>query len=204
LRQKIIRGNIVVKINLAVCAFLVCVVFFAGCAGGAKPAEEGGEDDVWGVCESAEELKGEWEGSLVLAVPANESKGLPATVFNISLSLRCADQRAAGRVKIAFGAFLADLLAAHPESALTSDDLWETYFENAYAGYDLAGEEYALVIEYSYPAEDLIDDKIDETSRLYINQDGTRLRKFARGGLLGALLEPFGVSGDVELVLDRL
>jgi hypothetical protein len=220
----------VVKINLVV--LLVCVVFFAGCAGGAEPLEEGAvsggedvaaggedvvsggedvvtgsDDDVWDVLESVEELNGEWEGLSVLSAPSDRSKGLPKTVFNVNLSLSCADLYVVRRIKIFFAGFLADMLAAHPDSDLTVDDLWESYFENNYAGYDLIREEYALVIEYSEPAADIINGKIGETgetSRLYINQDGTRLREFLRGGLLGALLEPFGVSGDVEFVLDRL
>jgi hypothetical protein len=44
----------------------------------------------------------------------------------------------------------------------------------------------------------------DETGRLYINQDGTRLREFLTGGVPGGLLKPFGVSGNIEFVLERL
>jgi hypothetical protein len=194
------------KINLVVYGILLCVVFFAGCAGGAKSQEEDGaangeDDDIWYAIESAEELNGEWEGFSVLDLPADESKGFPETVFNVSLSLNCTDLYAVQRIKIAFGDFLADLLAAHPDSVLTTDNLWEEYFENNYADFDLIKEEYALVIEYSAPAEDMLN---SETDKLYINQDGTRLREFVRGGLLGGLLEPFGISGNVEFVLEKL
>jgi hypothetical protein len=194
------------KIDLMIYSILLWVVFLAGCTGGAKPSGDGavnGEDDIWYALESAEELNGEWEGLSVLDVPADESKGFPETVFNVSLSLSCADLHVVQRIKISFGDFLTDLLAAHPGNVLTVDDLWEEYFENIYAGYDLVlvREEYALVIEYSNPAEDLIN---SETDKLYINQDGTRLREFVTGGLLGGLLEPFGVSGNVEFVLEKL
>ncbi|MDR0585260.1 MAG: hypothetical protein LBG57_13080 [Treponema sp.] len=193
------------KINLVFYGILLWAVFLAGCAGGAKSQEEDGavdeEDDIWYAIESAEELNGEWEGLSVLDVPADESKGFPETVFNVSLSLNCADTLAVQRVKIAFGDFLTDLLAAHPDSILTAGDLWEEYFENIYADYDLIREEYALIIEYSGPVEDLLN---GETGKLYINQDGTRLREFTRGGLLGGLLEPFGVSKDIEFILEKL
>ena len=192
------------KINLVFYGILLWTVFFAGCAGGAKPQEEDGtadeEDDIWYAIESAEELNGEWEGVSVLDVPADESKGFPETVFNVSLSLNCADMLAVQRVKVAFGDFLTDLLAAHPASILTADDLWGEYFENNYADYDLIREEYALIIEHSGPAEDLLN---SETSKLYINHEGTRLREFVIGGLLGGLLEPFGVSGNIEFILEK-
>jgi hypothetical protein len=194
------------KTNLAVYVILLFwAVFFAGCAGGADSREEdgtaaGGEEDIWYPIESADELSGEWEGTSVLDVPANESRGFPETVCTLILSLNCADMQAVYRVKIAFGDFLTDLLASHPDSTFTVDDLWEEFFENKYADYDLIREEYTLVIEYSLPAEDLLN---SETDRLYINQDGTRLREFVTGGLLGGLLEPFGVSGNVEFLLEK-
>jgi hypothetical protein len=183
---------------------LLWVVFFAGCAGGAKPKEDGEEEtgeDIWYAVEKAEELNGEWQGFNALDVPAGESSGFPETVFNLSLTLSCTELYAVQRIKISFGDFLADLLASHPGSAFTIDELWKEYFENIYAGYDLIRDEYALVIEYSLPAEDLLN---GETGRLYINQDGTRLREFLEGGLLGGLLEPFGVFGSVEFVLEKL
>jgi hypothetical protein len=194
------------KFNFKAYIVLFWVVFFTGCAGGAKLREDGeagsGEDDdIWYTLESAEELNGEWEAFSVLDVPADESRGFPETVFNVSLSLNCADLHAVQRIKIAFNDFLADLLASYPGSVLTVDELWEKYFENNYAAYDLVREEYALVIEYSGPAEDMLN---SETDKLYINQDGTRLREFIRGGLLGGLLEPFGVSKNVEFVLEKL
>ena len=183
---------------------LLGVVFFPGCAGGVKPQEDGGadtgEDDIWYTLESAEELNGEWEGFSALDVPADESNGFPETVFNVGLSLRCTELYAVQRIKISFGDFLADLLASRTDSVFTIDELWEEYFENIYAGYDLIREEYALVIENSLPAEELLN---SETDKLYINQDGTRLREFVRGGLLGGLLEPFGVSENVEFVLEK-
>jgi hypothetical protein len=183
---------------------LLWVVFFAGCAGSAKPREDDeadtGEDDIWYAIESAEELNGEWQGFSALDVPADESSGFPETVFNVSLTLSCTELYAVQRIKISFGDFLADLLASRPDSVFTIDELWEEYFENIYADYDLIREEYALVIENSLPAEDLLS---SETDKFYINQDGTRLREFARGGLLGGLLEPFGVSGNVDFVLEK-
>jgi hypothetical protein len=184
---------------------LLWVVFFASCAGGAKSQEDGeadaGEGDIWYTLESAEELNGEWKGSSVLDIPADESRGFPETVFNLSASLNCTELYVVQRVKISFGDFLADLLASRPGSVFTVDELWEEYFENIYADYDLIREEYALVIENSLPAEDLLN---SGTDKLYINQDGTRLREFIRGGLLGGLLEPFGISGNVEFVLEKL
>jgi hypothetical protein len=185
---------------------LLWVVFFAGCAGGAKSREEdevdaGEDDDIWYTLESAEKLNGEWRGSGVLDVPADESRGFPETVFNLSASLNCTELYVVQRVKISFGDFLADLLASRPDSVFTIDELWEKYFENIYADYDLVREEYALVIENSLPAEELLN---SGTDRLYINQDGTRLREFVKGGMLGGLLEPFGVSGSVDFVLEKL
>jgi hypothetical protein len=184
---------------------LLWVVFFAGCAGGAKSKEDGeegtGKDDVWYAVEIAEELNGQWQGFNALGVPADESRGFPETVFNLSASLNCTELYVVHRVKISFGDFLADLLASHPGSVFTVDELWEEYFENIYADYDLIRDEYALVIEYSLPAEDLLNSRTD---KLYINRDGTRLREFLGGGLLGGLLEPFGVSGSVEFVLEKL
>jgi hypothetical protein len=183
---------------------LLWVVFFPGCAGVAKPQEDGeadtGEDDIWYAIESAEELNGEWEGLSVLDVPADESNGFPETLFNVSLTLNCTELYAVQRIKISFGDFLEDLLASRPDSVFTIDELWEEYFENSYAGYDLIREEYALVIENSLPAEELLN---SETDKLYINQDRTRLREFIRGGLLGGLLEPFGVSENIEFVLEK-
>ncbi|MDR1412245.1 MAG: hypothetical protein LBI91_08560 [Spirochaetaceae bacterium] len=189
------------KINLIGCALLF-VFFFTGCAGGGKPQEDAGETpgedgDIWYAVTSAEELIGEWEGSIVLNVPADESKGFPETVFYVSMSLSCTEQGAEQGIKIGFGDFLADLLAAHPDTALTADDLWEEYFENIYAGYILIKDEYALVVESSGPAEDLLGNSND---KLYINQDGTRLREFLGGGLL----EPFGVPGNIEFVMEKL
>jgi hypothetical protein len=184
---------------------LLWVVFFVGCAGGAKSKgddEEGtGEDDIWYAIKTAEELNGEWRGFNALDVPADESRGFPETVFNLNASLNCTELYVVQRVKISFGDFLADLLASYPDSAFTIDELWEEYFENIYADYDLVRDEYALVIEYSLPAEDLLN---SGTNKLYINQDGTRLREFLGGGLLGGLLEPFGVFGNVEFVLEKL
>jgi hypothetical protein len=194
------------KFNLTPCIVLFWVVFFMGCAGGAKSREDGEadigeEDDIWYAIESVEELNGEWAGFSALDVPADESRGFPETVFNVSSSLSCTELYVVQRIKIAFGDFLADLLASYPDSVLTVDELWENFFENNYADYDLIREEYALVIEYSGPAEDLLN---SETGKLYINQDRTRLREFLSGGLLGGLLEPFGVSGNVEFVLEKL
>ncbi|MDR0451704.1 MAG: hypothetical protein LBH15_01515 [Treponema sp.] len=189
------------KFNRAGCA-LLCVFFFAGCAGGGKAREDAGElhgegEDIWHAVVSAEELGGEWEGSSVLNVPADESRGFPETAFYVGMSLSCAEQGAVQRIKIGFGDFLEDLLAAHPDSALTADDLWEEYFESTYAGHILIRDEYALVVESSGPAEELLDSAND---RLYINQDRTRLREFLGGGLL----EPFGVPGNIEFVMEKL
>ncbi|MDR1353695.1 MAG: hypothetical protein LBK05_10480 [Treponema sp.] len=181
---------------------LLCVLFFTGCAGGGKAREDEGElsgedGNIWYPVTTAEELDGEWEGSSVLNVPADESKGFPETVFNVGMSLSCAETGAEQRIKIGFGDFLADLLATYPDTVLTADDLWEEYFENVYAGYTLIRDEYALVIESSGRTEDLIGGGSD---RLYINQDGTRLREFLGGGLL----EPFGVPGNIEFILEKL
>jgi hypothetical protein len=132
-----------------------------------------------------------------LDVPANESTGFPETSFTVGLSLSCAEEDVVQRITIGFGTFLEDLLAAYPGSDLTVDDLWEQYFEDIYTDYILIKEGYVLVVESTGLAEDLVSGGND---RLYINQDGTRIRVFLGGGLL----EPFGVPGNIELVLDRL
>jgi hypothetical protein len=189
------------KINFTAGILLFWVLFYTGCAGNAKSRDDealyGEDDDIWYPVKSAQELDGEWEGFSILDVPLDESKGLPETVFNVSLSLSCTDQDAVQRIKIVFVDFLEDLLAAHPDSALTIDDLWERYFENIYTGYLLIKEEYALVIESSESAEDLLN---SENDKMYINQDGTRIREFLGGGLL----EPFGVPGNIEFILEKL
>jgi hypothetical protein len=189
------------KIDFMAGVLMLWVLFFIGCAGGAEPQEDeaiyGEDDDIWYAVKSAEELSGEWEGSSILDVPANESAGFPETSFTLSLMLSCAEEDAVQRIKIGFGDFLEDLLAAHPGSDLTVDDLWEQYFENIYTDYILIKEEYALVVESSGPVEDLVSSGND---RFYSNQDGTRIRVFLGGGLL----EPFGVPGNIEFVLDRL
>jgi hypothetical protein len=197
----IIRGNIMIKkCSFTAGILLFWIIFFAGCAGGAEPREDealyGEGGDIWYAVKSAEELAGEWEGSSVLDLPADESKGFPETVLNVSLSLSCAEGSAVQRITIAFGDFLEDLLAAHPDTALSADDLWEAYFENIYTDYILIKEDYALVIESPSPVEELLSGGSD---KLYINQDGTRIREFVGGGLL----EPFGVPGSIEFVLEK-
>jgi hypothetical protein len=195
------------KLNLTAIILPLCVFFFVACAGGGA-LKEGGEavaetaEDgyVWTALEFVSQLSGDWEGSSVIDVPAAELNGFPKTVFHADLLLSYTDRNVTQRITISFSKFLEDLLATHPSSGLTVDDLWERYFEKNYAGYTLIKEEYALVIETSFPVENLFNNKND---RLYINQDETHLRWLINSEPLNGLLEPFGITGYAEFILKK-
>jgi hypothetical protein len=190
---------------------LFCAIFLAACAGGQGAVKkDGGEsagdranvggDEMWGDIEFVSQLEGEWEGSGVINVPANESRGIPETVFYADLSLSYTGLNAVRQIRVSFYAFLTDMLSIHPGSPLTIDDLWEQLFETVYVGYTLIEEEYALVIENSISVENLFN---DAENKLFINQDETRLQWFIQDGPLNELLGPFGLSGPVEFILEK-
>jgi hypothetical protein len=192
--------------------FLLCALFLAACAGNRSALKEDGEvsaegeaasngsGDMWTALEFVSQLDGDWKGSSVFDVPADESKGFPETAFHADLSLSYMGRNVARQITISFYTFLEDLLATHPASGLTVDDLWEHHFEKTYAGYSLINDEYALVIRDLIPVENLFN---NEDNELYINQDKTRLRCLIKSGLLNGLLEPFGVTGYAEFILEK-
>jgi hypothetical protein len=188
---------------------LLCALFLAACAGSRTVQKEDEElsaeseavdNSVWTTLEYISQLDGNWKGACVLAVPADESKGFPKTAFYADLSLSYMGRNVIQQITINFYMFLEDLVAAHPTSGLTVDDLWERYFENNYAGYPLIKDEYALIITDLIPVENLFNNTDD---KLYISRDETRLRWLIKNGLLNGLLEPFGVIGYAEFILEK-
>jgi hypothetical protein len=200
------------KLSFTVNILLPCALLLAACAGGGSALKEDDavlaevktinnrDNDIWYTLGSVNQLTGEWKGACVLNVPATESKGFPETVFYVDVELLCSQRDIQQRITITFNRFLEDLLAVYPVSDLTVDDLWERYFERIYAGYTLIKDEYALVIETSFPAEALFNNWND---KLYINQQKTRMLWFVENELLDGLLEPFGVTGYAGFTLEE-
>jgi hypothetical protein len=85
-------------------------------------------EDGWEKVNAAEEIAGDWEGSLDIAIPRNPGLGLPKSVININITLRYVlyEQLVHLAMRLDLDRFLTDWanLDTSTEQGLTKDFFW--------------------------------------------------------------------------------
>ena len=156
---------------------------------------------AWNVIDSINELEGFWEGSRVIAIPADKNKGLPKSSITMAITL---NYQSGGELMIIAGINLSrflDTIVALPEvrrDGITKDQFWEymageVVIMNGAASYD---DNYNIFYPISFPG---VAEKLSAGEALMLNRDRTRLRI--------VLSEPLslgmGDAGFKEMILDK-
>jgi hypothetical protein len=187
------------KRNFLYLAIALGALFLAvSCINNRKAVREPeGEGEKEWLPVSSWEVIGNWEGNLLVPVLEGNAQGFPASKIRVVVTFTYdGGEDAVQSILFDFNLFLDDLLKIYSDKNLTKARLWDQVFVRNFSDEIYTKENYtvAILIKKLVYAKRIFGDNL-----FFLNQNGTRLKNVIPGGLL----EPFGVPGDIELILNK-
>ncbi|MDR3335963.1 MAG: hypothetical protein LBT16_02050 [Treponema sp.] len=163
--------------------------------------ETEGEDDVEGEEEwlpvSSWEVIGNWEGDLLVPILEDNARGFPASKIGVVVTFTYdGGEQAVQGILFDFNLFLDDLLKTYSDKNMTSARLWDQFFARNFSDEIYTRKDYTVAIQIK---KSVYSKRIFGDDFFFMNQNGIQLKNVIPGGLL----EPFGVPGDIEVILNK-